>query len=138
MRKETKKTLLLAQKSFKVVMEHIKTAFECYCPPFQREVIQLIIKSQEPQGDISGDRVYVIGKIKKIFDNNVSLRNKLLSVYLNNVLPPLEAKYNKEVAIQDATDELLNLTNGKSVQEIQSMIQLLKTNGFTKKYKKCG
>ena len=138
MKTETKKNLLLVRKSLKAVMEHIKTELECYCPPFQRQAIEFVIYGKEPQKNASGDTAYLIEKIKKVFGDETAIRQGILGIYLNSVLPPLEEKYNKEVAIQTATDELLNLTNGKTVQEINVMIEMLKANGFSKKYKKCG
>ncbi|MCX5632842.1 MAG: hypothetical protein NTW93_04095 [Phycisphaerae bacterium] len=119
--------------------EQVKDNLEVYAAPCQRLIILHVSKGSKPRKDISRDITYAVGKLKKLFDGcKVSFRNKVLFMYLINVLPKLEEKYNKEVAIQDATDELLNLTIGKTVQQIKAMIEMLKANGFAKKYKKCG
>jgi len=150
MRTETKKNLLLVRKSLKGILRIVTDIkgitflrivtdiFEGYVPPFQRQAIEFVIYGKEPQKNASGDTTCLIEKIKKVFGDETAIRQGILGIYLNNVLPPLEAKYNEGVVIQDATDELLNLTIGKTVQEINVMIEMLKANGFSKKHKKCG
>jgi len=138
MRTETKKNLLLVRKSLKGILRIVTDIFEGYVPPFQRQALEFVIYGKEPQKNASGDITYLVEKIKKVFGDETAIRQGILGIYLHSVLPPMEEKYNEEVAIQTATDELLNLTNGKTVQEINVMIEMLKANGFSKKYKKCG
>jgi len=110
-------------------LEQVKNNLGCYAPPSQRKVIQLVAKGLKATTDISGCLNYAIGELEKLFDGReVSFRNKVLVMYLDTILPPFEAEYNKEVAIQDATDELLALTDGKTAQEIRVMIEVLRTN----------
>ena len=138
MKIETKKNLLLVRKSLKDILRIVTDIFEGYVPPFQRQAIEFVIYGKEPQKNASGDTAYLIEKIKKVFGDETAIRQGILGVYLNNVLPPLEAKYNVEVSLQKTVDEFLSLMNGKTEQQIKTMIEMLKANGFSKKYKKCG
>ncbi|MGB8226886.1 MAG: hypothetical protein WCE45_08515 [Sedimentisphaerales bacterium] len=136
--RKAKKDALKIHKAFKGIRILIEDCIGVCAPPFQRKIIQLVIENREPKEDV-GDMKYFVEKLKNIFNGlPVPVRNVFLNSYLKNVLPPLEAEHNKEIAEQDATDELLNLTIGKSVQQIKAMIEMLKANGFSKKYKKCG
>jgi len=110
-------------------LEQVENIFEVYAPPFQRKVIQHIINGSRPRRDISGSMDYVIENLEKLFDGcNVSFRNNVLSIYSEKTLPSLEVEHNKTVEIQDATDELLALTEGKTAQEIKAMIEALRAN----------
>ena len=127
------------QKKIDYFLEQVKGCLDFHCPPYQREVLLFITKGRKHAENPSGDIDYLIGKIEKMFAGcEVSFRDEVLSAYLDNVLPSLQAEYDKEVAEQDATDDLLSLTNGKTVGQIRTMIQVLKMNSTArKKYKKC-
>lgn len=121
-------------------LERVKGCMHVYCPPFQREAILFFTEGRKPAENPSGEINYLIEeKLKKTFAGcEASFRNEVLSAYLNDVLPPLQAEYDNEVAVQDATNDLLALTNGKTVGQIRTMIQVLKINSTgRKKYKKC-
>jgi hypothetical protein len=111
------------------ILEQIKNVFEVYCPPFQRKVIPHIINGSKPEEDVSVGMDYLLKELKKLFGNiDIGFRNKILSVYVEKVLPSIEIEYNKEMEEQTAMDELLALTEGKSAQEIKAMIKILKRN----------
>jgi hypothetical protein len=129
MKTESKKQSSETEK-FNNFFEQVKDNLEVYVAPCQRLIILHVSKGTSPREDESNpDITYAVGKLKKLFDGcKVAFRNKILFKYLTEVLPPIEAEYNKAVEEQAATDELLALTEGKSAQEIKSMIEVLKTN----------
>lgn len=137
-KKTEKSQVKIARESLKIIMERLESYLDRYAPPIQREVILFITKGRKPAEN--SDINFLIGEIEKIFNGcEVSLRNQILSVYLDTVLPRLKARYDGDVAIQDVCDELLALTEGKTVQQIKTMIQTIKTKNTTqKKYRKCG
>jgi hypothetical protein len=117
------------QEQLQIILEQVKEGLRAFVAPCQRIIILHVSKGSKPRKDISGDITCGVEKLKKLFGNfDIGFRNEILSVYLEKILPPLEVEYNKEVEEQDATNELLALTTGKTAQEIKAMIEVLKTS----------
>jgi len=107
----------------------------CYCPPFQRDVLKLIVNGKPSQSDwetTHDSKTYLVGVINRIFEGcSNSLRKKVVAQYLRDVMPALEAESKERNADQEATDELLALTEGKTPKQIRDMTALLKSSKLT-------
>lgn len=69
--------------------------------------------------------------LKKLTDDlqyyRASYQREIILRYLTEVLPPIEAEQKAEQEHEQAIEDLLGLTSGKSVDEIHAMTAKLKT-----------
>jgi len=131
---------LQGQKKLALILKEIKAVFGSYVPSFQREIIQLAIEGQKPAENwqhSNSTKEYCLGNLETVLDGcDIPFRNKICLAYMTDILPELEAEYDAEEAERIATDELLNLTNGKTAEQIRSMIKAIETSGIIEKVTK--
>jgi hypothetical protein len=68
----------------------------------------------------------MINKIENLFVNDELSRKVFFAYYEKSRLPELEQKHNRVIAENEATNELLALTEGKTAGQIKTMIKILK------------
>lgn len=108
----------------------------CYCPPFQRDVLKLIVNGEPSQSDWEAThdtKTYLVGTINRTFEGcSKSLRQKVVAQYLRDVMPALEVKYKQEKAEQEAYDNLMDYLSNKTTEEINALTKQLKRVGTGK------
>jgi hypothetical protein len=118
----------------KFYIEQVEDIFNVYDPSEIKCAIQHINENTRAKAGIGcgegfvGSVNYIIDQIEKLFLDDKVSRNIFLELYVKNNLLKKEKECNRRDAEQEATNELLQLTVGKTAQEIKAMIKVLKHN----------
>ena len=122
---------LQGQAKVDYVVEELKKFLSHIRAPYQDEkLLPLALKEQRlPENwRHSNDGItYYKGRIEEILSGlSEAFRKKVVAKYRAEVLPEMLAKDNEEQDEQNATDEFLALTNGKTVEEVRAMTELVR------------
>ena len=130
-----KRDRLTGQAKVDYLVSQLTEECQFMSPSFQREVLMLVAKGTLSPPDWKAthdDKIYKVGKINKFFEKcSNRIRQKVIAQYLRDVMPTLEIEHEEREADQEATEELLALTEGKTPKQIRDMTALLKNSKLT-------
>ena len=100
-----------------------------YGADFQRTLLTQFAerKLQPSAGKADETKRYLNGKLLARFDGcSPTFRCKVIKRYLNEILPPIEVEQQKEQALQDIYDSLLDAVSDKTLPEIAKIRTAIK------------
>jgi len=122
---------LEGQEQINYLLNKLQESLQVYSPVHQDTfILPLALKEQDVPENWQSTRdhaTYIKGSMEKIFGGlDESIRQQVVAKYRTEVLPGLLDEWEEGQEEQDALDEFVALTDGKTVEEVRAMTRLLK------------